>query len=212
VAGTKERLNQEALELFYRQGFRTTTMRQITMTCKLTPAAFYNHFASKDELLYSIILDSFAGVEREIDMELGVAGPSFREQLHAVIRALTVWHCRNMHQARVTNRESLELPEPMLGRVLERRRSLRDLVERIIIAGIEAREFKVEGSPEKAAGLTSTGLFGLISSISDWVYLDSGGWGSDLLVDLFIELADRMLGAAAAGEFGSSIEPLSSTG
>ncbi|GAA1868766.1 TetR/AcrR family transcriptional regulator [Pseudonocardia ailaonensis] len=198
MVSTRERLTQEALELFYRQGFRTTTMRQITSTCKLTPAAFYNHFASKDELLYSIIVDSFVELQREIDMELGRSGQTSRERLVAVIKAVTLWHCHKAHQAKVANRESLELPQAMLDLILERRRSLRDQVERIIVAGVESAEFTPTASAAEAARLTSTALFGLMTSISDW-YTEPGGWSGELLVDLFVELADRMLGVTEIG-------------
>ena len=192
---TRQRLTDEALELFYQQGFRTTTMREITMACQLTPAAFYNHFESKDELLYTIIMDSFADLEHDIDMELGRSLTGYRDQLDAVIRAVTKWHCRKSHQAKVANRESLELPPAMLDRVLQRRRTLRDSLERIIIGGTQAGEFvNAALAPEETARRTSTAFFGLVTSVSDW-YSESDTWTADLLIDLFVQLSDRMVGA-----------------
>jgi TetR/AcrR family transcriptional regulator, cholesterol catabolism regulator len=197
ATNTKDRIQQVGVELFYKQGFRATTMRQITAACGLTPAAFYNHFQSKDELLYSIIVDAFAELERGIDLALGKKAQSCYEQLTAVIRVVTQFHCRKVHQAKVANRESLELRAEMLDRVLERRRSLRNTAEKIIIKGIEDGEFVVSSPPATVARLTSTAVFGLITSIPDW-YIDSGPWTVELLVDLFVELAVRMVGGEIA--------------
>ena len=110
-----------------------------------------------------------------------------------------MWHCRKVHKAKVANRESLELPPAMLDRILQRRRAMRDQMERIIISGCESGEVAVTGAPKDIARLTSTALFGLMTSISDW-YVHSGAWTAELLVDLFTELADRMLTADAAAD------------
>jgi len=51
---TKETIFESALYLFSEQGFNAVTIRQITKRAGVTPGAFYNHFASKDELLQAV--------------------------------------------------------------------------------------------------------------------------------------------------------------
>lgn len=51
---TKEKIFQAALDLFSEKGFKATTIRDITGRTGITPGSFYNHFASKDELLQAV--------------------------------------------------------------------------------------------------------------------------------------------------------------
>jgi AcrR family transcriptional regulator len=197
LGSTRERIEAEALELFYRQGFRTTTMREITSACGLTPAAFYNHFQSKDDLLYFIIMDAFSDLERQVKLATA-AERSSRGQLAALIRTMTLWHCSNIHRARVANRESLELPAEMLTKVRERRRTLRITAEKIITTGITKKEFSVSTAPSAAAArVTATAILGIVQSIQDW-YLQSATWSPDQLANLFVELVMNMVGAKEA--------------
>lgn len=52
--GTKERIQQVALELFVLHGYEKTALREISDRLGITKAALYYHYASKQELLISI--------------------------------------------------------------------------------------------------------------------------------------------------------------
>jgi AcrR family transcriptional regulator len=51
----KERIVQETTNLFLRKGFNGTTIKEITSAVGLTKGAIYWYFASKDELLETIL-------------------------------------------------------------------------------------------------------------------------------------------------------------
>ena len=51
-AGTRERLERAALELFMEQGFAETTVPQITARAGLTTRTFFRYFADKREVLF----------------------------------------------------------------------------------------------------------------------------------------------------------------
>ncbi|MFC1991923.1 TetR/AcrR family transcriptional regulator [Chloroflexota bacterium] len=51
----KERLMQAALELFQVYGIRKTSMVDVAQNAGLSPATVYNHFGSKEELVYATI-------------------------------------------------------------------------------------------------------------------------------------------------------------
>jgi AcrR family transcriptional regulator len=60
--GTKERIQQVALELFVLHGYEKTSLREIAEHLGITKAALYYHYASKQELLKSItqpLIDEF---------------------------------------------------------------------------------------------------------------------------------------------------------
>ena len=77
---TKAMIMDKAFDLFDRQGFHVTTMREIAAECGLTKAALYYHFISKKKMmvgilnqvseqmntnLYSIAYDVTAGTHEE---------------------------------------------------------------------------------------------------------------------------------------------------
>ncbi|MFD0638984.1 TetR/AcrR family transcriptional regulator [Catenulispora yoronensis] len=60
--GTKERIQQVALELFVVHGYEKTSLREIADRLGITKAALYYHYASKQELLKSVtqpLIDEF---------------------------------------------------------------------------------------------------------------------------------------------------------
>jgi len=53
--GTKEKIIEEAIELFYTQGFTKASTRQLVGKVGMTSSAIYNHFSNKEEILFDII-------------------------------------------------------------------------------------------------------------------------------------------------------------
>jgi len=201
---TRMRIRAEALELFYRQGFRATTMREITSAAGLTPAAFYNHYGSKDDVLLAIVVDAFTRLDEQVGAALAEAGAGATGRLVALVHTMTLWHCDNLHHARVANRESQELDESMLGTVRERRRALRSLAEEIVTDGVEAGEFVLPDAPvEAAARVMATAMLGFVQSISAW-YIEAKVLSPAELADLLVSLVLRMVGAEAPGAPGTA--------
>ena len=52
---TRAALLEAAFELFSRQGYHATTMRQIAERSGLTPGSIYNHFSGKDDIFLSVL-------------------------------------------------------------------------------------------------------------------------------------------------------------
>jgi AcrR family transcriptional regulator len=52
-ASTRDRLLDAAADTFADKGFEATTVADIATSVGVTPAAIYNHFGSKEELLYA---------------------------------------------------------------------------------------------------------------------------------------------------------------
>jgi len=53
--GTKDKILEEAVELFYEHGFTKASTRQLVGKVGMTSSAIYNHFANKEEILFDII-------------------------------------------------------------------------------------------------------------------------------------------------------------
>ena len=78
-ADTRERILDVALDLFTRQGFDGTSLRQIAESLGLTKAALYYHFESKDDILLALHmrLHEFG---REALLEMADGGPVTLQQ------------------------------------------------------------------------------------------------------------------------------------
>src|SRR5919199_1130242 len=102
---TSTRIEDASLGLFFERGFKSTTMREIAVACGITAGALYNHFPSKDQLLYSIMRRVHEDLEADLVAAFRAAGPDPREQLRAVVRAHALMHTRSRKEARVANQE-----------------------------------------------------------------------------------------------------------
>jgi AcrR family transcriptional regulator len=82
-AATKEKLERAALRLFLRKGVDGTSMREVVQEAGFSLGAFYNHFASKEELAATLFLDAWYTMGTELRRRTREAG-SFQAQLQAV--------------------------------------------------------------------------------------------------------------------------------
>lgn len=192
---TRLRIRTEACRLFNDQGFRATTMREITNAAGLTPAGFYNHYASKDEVLLAIIVDAFTKLDEAVSAAMAEADEDATARLTTLVHTMTVWHCKNIQQARVASREAQELDDPMLVTVGQHRRRLRSLAEEIVTSGVASGEFVLPDAPVDAtARVLATAVLDLVRDISGW-YLNRKVLTPAQLADLLVELVLRMVGA-----------------
>ncbi len=83
----QRRLAGAAVELFYRQGALATSVRQITEACGLSPGALYNHFESKEQLLYVLVRDIHLRQERVLAAAQADAGGDPVAELTAIVRS-----------------------------------------------------------------------------------------------------------------------------
>jgi AcrR family transcriptional regulator len=82
---TKERLMEEALELFVRRGYHGTTIDNIVRKVGLTKGAFYSHFPSKGSLLLEIIERYKARSLGELIRISTISQGTALEKLHKII-------------------------------------------------------------------------------------------------------------------------------
>ena len=73
--GSKERLQQAAMELFEEQGFEDTTAVQIAKRARVTTRTFFRYFADKQEVLFADENMLRAALVREVVQAADVAAP-----------------------------------------------------------------------------------------------------------------------------------------
>src|SRR5882757_3980360 len=72
-AGTREKIQEIALELFAEQGYEKTSLREIAERLGVTKAALYYHFRTKEDIVASLFGDFLARVDEIIDWARGQA-------------------------------------------------------------------------------------------------------------------------------------------
>jgi TetR/AcrR family transcriptional regulator, cholesterol catabolism regulator len=197
IGGTdiQKYLAEAAIELFYERGALATTVRNITHACGLTPGALYNHFASKDQLLYLIVRDIHRQVDEQLD-ELLAGGPTDPAvQLAAAVKLLVSHTAGFKKRSRVANREFTLLTGSRRQEVTAIRRHLRDRFAEVILAGARQGEFHLVGGEDiGAATLHAATITTMCVRISEQT-LANYPMSMDDLQDWHAQLALRMVGA-----------------
>jgi AcrR family transcriptional regulator len=65
--GTRERIQDVALELFTEQGYEATSLREIAERLGVTKAALYYHFKTKDDIITSLVERQVAHLAELLD-------------------------------------------------------------------------------------------------------------------------------------------------
>lgn len=197
IGGTalQRRLGEAAIELFYARGALATTVREITAACGLTPGALYNHFASKDYLLYVLVRDIHLLVNEQMAEALTVAGTEPDRQLAAAVRFLVAHTAGYKKRSRMANREFTVLTGERREEVRGIRRQIRDRFSGILLAGAEQGVFDLAGGNDaSSATLASATVTSMCVHISEWTLEHSPTDIADLQ-DRYVTMALRIAGA-----------------
>lgn len=197
IGGTaiQRRLGEAAIELFYARGALATTVRDVTGACGLTQGALYNHFASKDHLLYVLVRDIHLLVNEQMEAALAVTGTEPAEQLAAMVRFLVAHTAGHKKRSRMANREFTVLTGERREEVRGLRRQIRDRYSRILLAGAEQGAFDLAGGNDaSSATLASATISSMCVHISEWT-LEHNPTDIPDLQDRYVTMALRIAGA-----------------
>jgi TetR/AcrR family transcriptional regulator, cholesterol catabolism regulator len=188
------RLGEAAIELFYAHGALATTVREITAACGLTPGALYNHFTSKDHLLYVLIRDVHLLVNEQMDEALAIAGTEPDSQLTAMVRFLVAHTAGYKKRSRMANRDFTVLTGERREEVRGLRRQIRDRFSAILLAGAEQGVFDLAGGNDaSSAMLASATISSMCVHISEWT-LEHNPTDIADLQDRYVTMALRIAG------------------
>lgn len=197
IGGTalQARLGEAAIELFYARGALATTVREITGACGLTPGALYNHFSSKDHLLYVLVRDIHLLVNEHMAEALAAADTEPAAQLAATVRLLVAHTAGFKKRSRVANREFTILSDDRRQEVMAIRRQIRDRFSGILLAGAEQGVFDLAGGNDAPSALLTSGtIANMCVHISQWT-LEHYPLGIADLQDRYVTMALRIAGA-----------------
>ena len=196
IGGTpiQRRIAAAAIELFYSRGARATTVRDITAACDLTPGALYNHFKSKEHLLYVLVRDIHRQVDAQLAAALESAGPDPVTQLTVMVRLLVAHTAGFKRQSRMANREFTVLTGERRQEIRQIRLAIRERFTRTLLAGAGQGAFDLPGgNDEEGATLAAATITNMCVHISEWT-LGNYPPGMADLQDRFALMAVRIAG------------------
>ncbi|HXW45273.1 MAG TPA: TetR/AcrR family transcriptional regulator [Streptosporangiaceae bacterium] len=197
IGGTsvQNRIADAAIELFYSRGAYATTVRDITAACGLTPGALYNHFSSKEQLLFVLIRDVHLLADLDLVAAVTAAGPDPVARLAAAVRSLISHAAAPRKQARVANREYVTLTDARRREITALRRQLRSRFSEVLLAGSQDGTFVLPGGHgPTAAALTANVISTICANISEWTQENYPMTLSELQ-QTYVQMALRLAGA-----------------
>ncbi len=189
-ASARARILTAAFELFQQSGYEGTSMTRIARAAKMTPAAIYWHFPSKQTLLAEMLKQMYENSFAELEASVRPEGTA-TERLGDYVRAYIRIQLKDVGERRNHSYSALasslnEEEQRELGRLS---RPYIELMRDILRQGIASGEFEVDD--------VSTASYA-ISAMCEYVFtwFKSGGRLSiDQVADKHLEYVLRMVAA-----------------
>ncbi|MEO7058205.1 MAG: TetR/AcrR family transcriptional regulator [Lapillicoccus sp.] len=183
-----------AAALFLRRGAVATSVRDVARAAGVSPGALYNHFDSKEDVLFTLVRFGNDRLVRSLDAADPGEGSPPRARLAAFVTTWVTGHLGHQSLAQLVRREYIHLTGERLAQVVAQRRAVRDRLVGIVHAGVEDGTFHLPGDGTHDATPVAVMVLDLCLAISDW-YDPSRGPDARVLADRYVTAALRLLGA-----------------
>jgi AcrR family transcriptional regulator len=180
----RAQINQVAERLFSRKGYHATTMREIAGELELEGGSLYSHIASKQALLFELVL-SCAEEFRRTAQAVIAEGGSAREQLRRFMRRHVAVIAASIDRAAVYFHEWRHLDSHQQAVIRQQRDEYDEYLRAILRNGIVAGEFAA--LDEK---LVSLQILSQLNWSYQW-YRPEGRLNSEDLAEAFFEIVMR---------------------
>ncbi|MEW1779507.1 TetR/AcrR family transcriptional regulator [Streptomyces sp. NPDC086777] len=133
-----QKMLTSAVRCFAAKGFHATTTRDITSGAKLSPAALYVHFDSKEDVLYTI---SRVGHKSALAVTQGPEDDDPAQHLRSTFARYVAWHARYHVTGRVNQYEMAALSSEHYAEILTVRHETNDVFRKIVLRGAAEGSF-----------------------------------------------------------------------
>ncbi|MPZ62071.1 MAG: TetR family transcriptional regulator [Propionibacteriales bacterium] len=135
-------IKKAALSLFSDVGYEAASMRQIAAAVGNQPASLYNHYPSKEEILWAICEEAMLTLITR-GQEAAASSPDPVEQLRAFVRQHIRFHIDHREEARVINQQMTRLGRERYRQVTAMRDDYERSLRRILRRGARRGRFHV---------------------------------------------------------------------
>ncbi|GAA0611577.1 TetR/AcrR family transcriptional regulator [Virgibacillus siamensis] len=185
MADLRNRILQEALFLFERNGFHGVSVNEIVQKVGTSKGGFYHHFTSKDELLF-VIHDTFITYVLDKAMVADGSYDSPRQKLEAIVQDFVkVFDLYKAHIS-VFYQENIYLKPEYETLIKKKRDNFKNIIIETIGEGKKSGDFR----SDIPADITGMAILGMVNWTHKW-YKQSGPKSIDEIADIFVDLILR---------------------
>jgi AcrR family transcriptional regulator len=176
--------------LFFERGAANTSVRDLTKACGLSPGALYNHFPSRDDLLFTIVRHGHDRMQRRIGTALARADDDCESRLRAFVGAYVTGHVEQPELAQLVRHEYLHLSPGHYSEIVALRRAMRQLLVGFVTEGASSGRFDLIGDPVAQTMM----VLDMCSRTSDW-FDRTRDTDTDQIVARYVQAALRLVGS-----------------
>ena len=183
-------IRDAARDLFVREGYDAATMRGLADAVGIKAASLYNHFGSKEDILWDLIQHAFDDLERGRLAAMEGPGPSSEDpqaRLDAFYRAHVRFHAINRAAAEVINRQIRALSPQRFASVVALRDEYQRHLHEILVDGVRCGAFAIRDVRVATFSLLEMGM-----GVATW-YRPDGPLGLDQVCDIYAEMAAKIV-------------------
>jgi AcrR family transcriptional regulator len=189
-AKTMAAIREAGLELIFEHGYEAMTLRQLATKVGLQQGSLYNHFRTKQDLLFRLIREHMEDLLKELDKALaGIEGPA--ERLDAFIGFHVRYHMSRRREVFISYSELRSLEPPNYEAVVRLRGRYEDVLTDVLTTGIAAGAFRATD-----ARVAAFALIAMLSGIVTW-YQPGGRRSADEIAAIYRDMAFNGLVRAA---------------
>ncbi len=187
---TGPKVREAALRLIARHGYAAVSMRQIAAEVGVQAGALYNYTSDKQSLLFDLVVDHMNDLAASLS-EVDLSGPPL-VALESFIRFHIRFHVPRAEQVFVSYMELRNLDEDNFANVEALRRGYEEVLEGLLLAGIESGDFVREDTH-----VTAMALIGMLTAIPQW-YREGGRLPLSEIEEIYWGLVRRSVVAQPA--------------
>jgi AcrR family transcriptional regulator len=188
---TIARIRDTATELFYEKGYHATSMREVAAAVGIKAASVYNHFSSKEDILFEIthgtMKEMLAGARAEIS-----AASSPEAQLRRLVEFHVRYSAENRLRAKVADDQLHGLSPARRRKVLKIRDQYEALFRDILTRGRDERGWQVDD-----VAVVTFAIATMASAVGVW-YREGGRLSATTIASIYGDLAVRAVDGVKA--------------
>jgi AcrR family transcriptional regulator len=189
ISATADEIREAALEQFARDGYSSTSMRDIASSVGIKAASLYNHFGSKEAILWDLTLTAFEELLRGRDLAIANLpdNPTPQDRLACLVTSHVAFHARNSNQALLVNSQLAALSKTHYRKAVAMRAQYEATMREVIDEGVAKGVFTTID-----ARVTTFAILQMGMAVSGWFRPEGPLAFSDLCA-IYVDLAAKML-------------------
>lgn len=189
-AKTMEAIREAGLGLIFAHGYEAMTLRQLATKVGLQQGSLYNHFRTKQDLLFKLIRQHMEDLLAELDKALaGIDDPV--ERLDAFIAFHVRYHLSRRREVFISYSELRSLEPDNYKAIVALRRRYEDVLTAILAKGMAAGTIRTTD-----ARVAAFALIAMLSGIVNW-YQPEGRRSAEEIAAIYRQMAFNGLVKAA---------------